>query len=89
MGDVDAYLSSLHSGADRQEPERLHVLISSRVPHVAQGRSYNMPCYLFRETEATVTGAAAKIYPAARAHESHRLTRYATNDSVAVPTCEH
>ena len=49
MGDVEAYLDGLPEGADRQELERLDVLVRSRVPNVSQGRSYNMPCYMYRE----------------------------------------
>ena len=47
MGPVDDYIASLPAGADRCEVERLHALISGRVPGVGQTVSYSMPCYTY------------------------------------------
>lgn len=49
MGPVDAYVAALPAGADRSEVERLHALISGRVPGVGQTISYGMPCYTYRD----------------------------------------
>lgn len=47
MNDVDEYLATL-SGPELAELKRLDALVRAQVPNVAQGRSYDMPCYLYR-----------------------------------------
>jgi hypothetical protein len=48
VGDVDAYLAGLPSGATCSALERLHRIINCEVPGVGQTTSYSMPCYTYR-----------------------------------------
>jgi len=48
MGDVDDYLAGLPDGPDRRELQRLHRLVTARVPEVGQTTSYAMACYTYR-----------------------------------------
>lgn len=48
MSDVDDYIASLPSGADRSELVRLHQLVCTVVDDLGQATSYGMPCYTYR-----------------------------------------